>query len=74
MRKGKGKKEYHIIIEKDEDNYFVADVAQLPGCHTQAKSLDVLMKRITEVIQLYLEVKQGPLTKCEFIGVQRLAV
>lgn len=64
--------EFSVIIEKDEDGYFVASVPALRGCHTQAKSLDVLMKRVREAIDLCLEV-QEPVSN-EFIGVQRVAV
>lgn len=64
--------EFSVIIEKDEDGYFVASVPALRGCHTQARSLDVLIKRIREAIALYLEVEE-PVTS-EFIGVQRVAV
>ena len=65
-------KEFNVVIEKDVDGYFVASVPSLRGCHTQAKSLDVLMKRITEAIELCLEV-EDPVTS-EFVGVQRVAV
>ncbi len=68
------KEEFHVIIEKDEDGYYVADVPELPGCHTQAKSLDQLMKRAEEVVSLYLEAQGKPKNKIEFVGVQRLAV
>jgi predicted RNase H-like HicB family nuclease len=65
-------KEFSVVIERDEDGYFVASVPALRGCHTQAKSLDVLMKRIKEAIELCLE-SEDPATN-EFIGVQRVAV
>ncbi len=65
-------REFSVVIEKDEDGYFVASVPMLRGCHTQAKSLDVLMKRIKEAIELCLEVEEPANTK--FIGVQRVAV
>jgi predicted RNase H-like HicB family nuclease len=65
-------REFHIVIEKDADGYFVASVPSLRGCHTQAKSLDVLMKRIKEAIELCLEVESPAAT--EFIGVQRMVV
>ncbi|MFQ6129848.1 MAG: type II toxin-antitoxin system HicB family antitoxin, partial [Candidatus Hadarchaeaceae archaeon] len=42
--------------ERDEDGYYVASVPELPGCHTQAKTLDKLRRRIEEAIKLYLEV------------------
>ena len=65
-------REFNVIIERDEDGYFVASVPELRGCHTQAKSLDVLMKRVKEAIQLCLEVEE-PISN-EFIGIQRVAV
>jgi len=51
-------REFNVVIEKDEDGFFVASVPSLRGCHTQAKSLDVLMKRIKEAIELCLEVEE----------------
>ncbi len=66
-------KEFNVVIEQDEDGYFVASVPALRGCHTQAKSLDVLMKRIKEAISLCLEVEDAPVFN-KFIGVQRVAV
>jgi predicted RNase H-like HicB family nuclease len=51
-------REFSVVIEKDEDGYFVASVPTLRGCHTQAKSLDVLMKRVKEAIELCLEVEE----------------
>jgi len=38
------KKEFSVIIEKDSKGYFVGTVPELRGCHSQAKSLDKLMK------------------------------
>jgi len=40
------KREFAVIIERDENGYFVADVPELPERHTQAKSLDALMRRV----------------------------
>ena len=48
-------REFNVIIERDSEGYFLASVPDLKGCHTQAKSLDTLMKRIREVIELCLE-------------------
>ncbi len=45
---------FDVVIERDEAGYYVASVPALPGCHTQAKSLDTLMKRAQEVIELCL--------------------
>jgi predicted RNase H-like HicB family nuclease len=66
-------KEFNVIIERDEEGYYVASVPELQGCHTQAKSLDKLMERIREAIELCLEVEKDIVSN-EFIGVQRIAV
>ncbi len=49
------KRTFDVVIEKDEDGYFVASIPELPGCHTQAKSLDELMKNIREATDVYLK-------------------
>jgi predicted RNase H-like HicB family nuclease len=68
------RREFSIIIERDEDGFYVASVPELRGCHTQAKSLDTLMKRVREAIDLCLQV-EGDLPKSsQFVGVQRLLV
>ena len=45
---------FAVLVEKDESGYYVASVPELPGCHTQAKTLDELAKRIEEAIEVYL--------------------
>jgi predicted RNase H-like HicB family nuclease len=69
------KREFTVVIERDEDGYFIGTVPQLKGCHTQAKSLDELMERIKEATLLCLEVEgfDGE-EELQFVGVQRIAV
>ena len=67
-------REYYVIIERDEEGYYVASVPELHGCHTQAKSLDQLMERIKEAIALCLEVQDQENKPLEFMGVQRVFV
>ena len=50
---------FDVVIRQDEDGYYVATVPKLPGCHTQAKSLDELMNRIEEAIRLCLDVEES---------------
>ena len=68
------KREFSVIVERDEDGYYVASVPELPGCHTQARSLDKLIDRVREAIELSLEVERDVRATTEFIGVQRIAV
>lgn len=67
---------YHnVVVEIDADGMYVASVPELPGCHTQATSLDVLMERIREAIELCLEDgKVSTRISNEFVGVQRISV
>lgn len=65
---------YNIIVEQGEDGYLISDVVELPGCHTQAKTYDELMKRTKEAIELYLGVKKLKTPKTKFIGLQQLEV
>jgi predicted RNase H-like HicB family nuclease len=69
-----GKHEFSVVVERDDDGYYVASVPALPGCHTQARSLDKLMERVREAIELCLEVEQDSVKSTEFIGVQRVLV
>jgi predicted RNase H-like HicB family nuclease len=68
--------DFNLIIEKGENGYLIAEVAELPGCHTQAKNMDELILRIREAIKLYLEV-EGDLRdnmKSNFLGVKKIEV
>ena len=68
------KKKYNIIVERDEDGWLVSEVIGLPGCHTQAKSMDELLKRTKEAIKAYLEDSSEDVFSQEFIGVQQIEV
>lgn len=52
------RQQFRVLIERDEDGYFVASVPALPGCHTQAKTFPELRERIRDAIQLCLEVSK----------------
>lgn len=65
--------DFNIIIEKGEDGYFISDVVELPGCHTQAKTMDELLERTKEAISLYLK-EQGTQINTNFIGLQKIEV
>lgn len=66
-------REFTVVVERDEDGIYVASVPQLPGCHTQAQSLDELMNRIKEAIELHLE-DDGEPPQLDLVGVQRVMV
>jgi predicted RNase H-like HicB family nuclease len=53
-------RQFDVVIERDEEGYYIASVPQLPGCHTQARSLDEVTERIREAVELCLEVAGAP--------------
>jgi len=66
---------FSVLVEKDEDGYYIASVPELPGCHTQAKTLDELTSRVKEAMFLYLETEgAGAEGKIELVGVQFVEV
>ena len=68
-------KEFTVVIERDEDGYLVGSVPSLKGCHTQARTMDELLERMKEAIQLCLEVAGEEASEpLELVGIQRLAV
>ena len=67
-------KVFNVIIERDAEGFYVATVPALRGCHTQARSLDVLMDRVREAIEVCLEVEEEDIEPMDFVGVQRIAV
>lgn len=65
---------FTVIIEKDEDGYYVGYVPSIQGCHTQGKTLDELISNIKEAIQLCLEVEKKEIESEKFVGVQNVEV
>ncbi len=67
-------RQFNVLVERDSEGFFVATVPSLPGCHTQARSLDQLMERVREAIELYIEVDGERVGELDFVGVQRVCV
>ncbi len=66
--------QFDVVVEKDSEGFFVASVPALAGCHTQARSLDELMVRVKEAIELCLEVQEVDTEELTYVGVQRITV
>jgi len=67
-------RDFNVVVERDAAGYYVASVPSLPGCHTQSRSLDELIERIREAIELWLEVQGQDVEPLDFVGVQRVTV
>jgi predicted RNase H-like HicB family nuclease len=68
------KSDFNVIIERDSEGHYVGSVPDLRGCHTQARSLDTLMDRMKEAIELCLEVEGEEAEALDFVGVQKITV
>jgi predicted RNase H-like HicB family nuclease len=67
-------RDFNVVIERDSEGNYVASVPTLRGCHTQATSLDELIERIREAIELCLEVEGQNPDALDFVGVQKVTV
>jgi predicted RNase H-like HicB family nuclease len=70
----KNKRKFTVVIERDEEGYYVASVPVFPGCYTQAKTLDTLMNRVREVIELCLEDGDTVEDSLELVGIQQISI
>jgi predicted RNase H-like HicB family nuclease len=70
----RNQKTFTVVIERDEDGYYVGTVPTLRGCHTQAKTLDTLMKRVRQAVELCLESEDNVGNSLELVGVQQISI
>ncbi len=67
------KREFYVIIKRDEDGYYIGEVPQLKACYSQGETIDELMANIKEVIELSLE-EEGDESLPEFVGIQKVVI
>jgi len=67
-------KEFYVVIEKDEDGFFVGEVPALKGCYAQGRKVEDLMQNMRDVIGMCLEDETDPVIQNEFIGVQKVSI
>lgn len=66
--------DFTVIIEEDEDGWYVATVPEIQGCYTQGKTINKILERIKEAIELCLEADKEEIEPMKFIGIQRVQV
>lgn len=74
--------QFKVIVERDENGIYVAEVPELPGCYTQGKTLEQARERIKEAIKLVLESDkdlkkeklESPKSLPGFFGVEEITV
>ena len=66
--------EFNVIIEKDEDGWYVASVPEIPGCYTQGKTISQVLDRIKEAIEVCLQSDHEEVKSMKFVGIQRIEI
>lgn len=64
---------FDVVVERDEEGFYVGSVPGIRGCHTQARTVEELMERVREAIMLCLEVMGGE-PDMEYLGLKRVSV
>ncbi|MBI5803521.1 type II toxin-antitoxin system HicB family antitoxin [Candidatus Pacearchaeota archaeon] len=67
-------KEFNVIIEKGEDGWYVASVPEIQGCYTQGKTIQQVLERIKEAIEVCLESDGKNINPMKFVGIQRVEI
>ena len=49
----------HVVIERDESGYYVAEVPALSGCLSQGKTHEEALTNIKEAIEGWFEVMES---------------
>ena len=66
--------DFNVIIEQDEDGVYFARVPEIDGCYTQGKTLQEVVERIKEAIEVCLEADKEEINPMKFVGIQRVSV
>ena len=67
------KGEFYVVIERDEDGFYVGEVPGLRACYSQGKTIDELLENMKEAILLCLE-EAGEEPLPEFVGIQKVSI
>lgn len=66
---------FAVLIEKDEDGIYIAKVPDIPGCYTQGKTIERVLERIKEAIEVCLEAeKKEDYQPLKFVGIHQVEV
>ena len=65
---------FMVLIEQDEEGWYVAKVPDIQGCATQGKTVEQALERVKEAIQVCLEAEKIENSPLKFIGLQKVEV
>ena len=64
--------DFNVFIEQDEDGVYVTKVPEIKECYTQEKTLQEVLERIKEAIEVCLEADKEEVNPMRFVGIQRV--
>jgi predicted RNase H-like HicB family nuclease len=67
-------REFTVIVEQDEDGFFVGSVPELRGCHTQGRTIEELLELIKDAILLCLDDEDEQEPPMKLVAIHRVAV
>ena len=67
-------REFYVVVEQDEEGFYVGEVPQLDGCYSQARTLDELLENMREVIALCLEADKSTAPLPTFVGIHKVVL
>jgi predicted RNase H-like HicB family nuclease len=68
------KRDFYVVVERDEDGFYVGEVPGLRACYSQGKTIDELLENIKEAILLCLEEEGDAKSLPEFVGLQKVSL
>ena len=64
-----------ILVEQDEDNYYIVSCPAFKGCHSYGKTIDEALENIKEVVDMCIEEeKEKTFEINRFIGFREMQV
>lgn len=66
--------EYDVILEKDEEGWYIATVPAIQGCYTQGRTLSEVIERIKEAIEVCIVADGLEKKFLKFVGIQRVEI
>ncbi|MBS3176432.1 type II toxin-antitoxin system HicB family antitoxin [Candidatus Woesearchaeota archaeon] len=65
---------FTVLIEQDEDGWYVAKVPDIQGCATQGKTVEQVLERVREAIQVCLEAEKESPAPLKFVAVKQIEI
>ena len=52
---------YNVTYLRDESKWWVASIREVPGCHSQGRTVDQARRRVREALELFVDAKSATL-------------